>query len=77
MAITVQLSQSNISATLKKKPAVLTNQTGLNAVRELGDLNDIDLTANEDGSVLIYDETTGKFKASRILEKQEMNGGHF
>ena len=66
-----------ITAKIRKRPAVYTNQIATSAVREIADLNDIDLSAKEDGSVLIYDEVEGKFVASRILEKQEMNGGHF
>jgi peptidyl-tRNA hydrolase len=69
-------SSSNITVTVKKKPKVFVNQSGM-VVRRLSDLGDVDLSATEDGSLLIYDEQKEKFVASRLLEKQEINGGHF
>jgi peptidyl-tRNA hydrolase len=65
-----------ISVNVKKKPKVFVNQSGL-VTRKLADLIDVDADAKEDGSLLIYDETQGKFVASRLLDKQEINGGHF
>lgn len=55
----------------------MVNQSGLVAVRKLSDLVDVDISAREDGSLLIYDEAQEKFVASRLLEKQNINGGHF
>ena len=69
-------SSSNIKVTVKKKPKVFVNQSGM-VVRRLSDLGDVDLSTTEDGSLLIYDEQKEKFIASRLLEKQEINGGHF
>jgi hypothetical protein len=40
-------------------------------------LADVNIDAKEDGSLLIYDEQQEKFVASRLLDKQEINGGHF
>jgi hypothetical protein len=75
--VNVTLKQSiPIDVRVSKKPTVFVNQAG-SVTRRLSDLADVDLSAKEDGSLLIYDEETEKFKASRLLDKQEMNGGHF
>jgi len=67
---------SGVSVKVKKKPQIFVNQSG-QVVRRLGDLTDIDIGAKEDGSLLIYDEQQEKFVTSRLLDKQEINGGHF
>jgi peptidyl-tRNA hydrolase len=69
-------SASKITVKVKKKPKVFVNQSGL-VVRRLSDLGDVDLSTKEDGSLLIYDEQQEQFVASRLLDKQEINGGHF
>jgi hypothetical protein len=43
----------------------------------LSDLADVDLSDLQDGSLLIYSSTSEKFEASILLEKQNINGGHF
>jgi len=43
----------------------------------LNDITDVDTTAKENGSVLVYKTFTSKWTATRLLEDQEMNGGHF
>lgn len=43
----------------------------------LNDVTDVDTTAKENGSVLVYKTFTSKWTATRLLEDQEMNGGHF
>jgi hypothetical protein len=43
----------------------------------LSDITDVDATAKENGSVLVYKTFTSKWTATRLLEDQEMNGGHF
>lgn len=70
-------TRDRISVVVGQQKKVLVNQSGVIAVRRLGDLLDVDLSAKEDGSLLIYDEQEDKFKASRLLEKQQINGGHF
>lgn len=70
-------TRDRISVVVGQQKKVLVNQSGVIAVRRLGDLIDVDLSAKEDGSLLIYDEQEDKFKASRLLEKQQINGGHF
>jgi hypothetical protein len=70
-------SQNRLNVVLKPKKTVMVNQSGVIAVRKLSDLTDVDISAKEDGSLLIYDEETGKFKASTLLDKQDINGGQF
>ena len=53
------------------------NQSNILPAKRLSDLLDVDVSAKEDGSLLIYDESEEKFVASRLLEKQIINGGHF
>ena len=66
-----------ISVKIKKNPSILVNQTAIASVRRLSDLADVDTSGKTDGSLLIYNETQEKFKASTILDKQIINGGHF
>lgn len=75
--MTVASARDRISVTVKPKQTVMVNQSGIVAARRLSDLTDVDVSAKEDGSLLIYDEDREKFVASRLLEKQNINGGHF
>lgn len=74
--MTIGSTSGRLSVKIKKKPKVFVNQSGM-VVRRLSDLSDIDLGPNEDGSLLIYDEQQEQFIASKLLDKQEINGGHF
>lgn len=74
--MTIGSTSGRLSVKIKKKPKVFVNQSGM-VVRRLSDLFDIDLSLNEDGSFLIYDEQQEQFVASKLLDKQEINGGHF
>jgi hypothetical protein len=38
---------------------------------------DVDLQQLTDGSLLIYKNTTAKWTASTLLDKQSMEGGHY
>jgi hypothetical protein len=67
---------SNISVLVNQRPRVIVNQSGL-ITRRLADLQDVDISAKTDGSLLIYDGEREKFVTATILEKQEINGGHF
>jgi hypothetical protein len=69
-------SGSGVSVKVKKKPKVFVNQSGI-VITRLDNLADINTSGKEDGSLLIYDEQKEQFKASRLLDKQEINGGHF
>jgi len=46
-------------------------------VTTLTGLTDVDATNLEDGSVLVYANTTQKFVTTRTLEQQIVNGGLF
>lgn len=70
-------TRDRISVVVAKKKSVLVNQSGVIAVRRLGDLLDVDTSTQVDGSILIYDEEREKYIASTLLEKQQINGGHF
>ena len=70
-------TQGRLNVVINNKKSVMVNQSGAIAVRRLSDLLDVDISSKEDGSLIIYDEDTGKFKSSTLLDKQEMNGGHF
>jgi hypothetical protein len=74
--MTVGSTSGRVSVKIKKKPTIFVNQSGL-VTRGLSELSDVDISAKEDGSLLIYDEEQEKFIASRLLEKQNINGGHF
>ena len=74
--MSVRSTSGKISVKVKKKPKVFVNQSGL-VGRKLSGLDDVDASTKEDGSLLIYDERQEKFVASRLLDKQEINGGHF
>lgn len=43
----------------------------------VGGAIDVEADQPEDGSVLVYDDTTEKWIATRILEKQFVNGGSY
>lgn len=46
-------------------------------VRNVSDLTDIDTTNLENGSLLIFNTSTNKWTASRLLDNQTIEGGHF
>lgn len=39
--------------------------------------NDVDVSGLEDGSVLVYKSSSLKWKATRTLEQQNLEGGHY
>lgn len=39
--------------------------------------SDLDSTNLEDGSVIIYNQSISKFETSTVLEKQNLEGGHY
>jgi hypothetical protein len=74
--MTVVASSNRVNVKVNKKNTVLVNQSKL-VSRTLNDLSDVDTSAKTDGSLLIYDESQGKFLASTLLDKQQINGGNF
>lgn len=65
-----------ITVLLKKNPRVVVNQSNL-VSNTLENLTDIDLSAKTDGAVLVYDEETGAFKATILLDKQIIDCGTY
>lgn len=41
------------------------------------DLNNVDLSNLQDGSVLVYNQSTTNFESTLNLEKQDVNGGNY
>jgi hypothetical protein len=70
-------TRDRINVVVGQQKKVLVNQAGLLAARRLSDLLDVDVSTKEGGSLLIYDENEQKFLASTLLEKQDINGGHY
>lgn len=70
-------TRDRINFVVGQQKKVLINQSGVIAVRRLDDLIDVDTSGQTDGSLLIYDEEQKKYLASTLLEKQNINGGHF
>jgi len=52
-------------------------RTATFTTRTIGQLDDVDVTNVQDGSVLVYNTNGSKWQATRILEKQIINGGNF
>lgn len=46
-------------------------------VRNVSDLTDVNTTNLENGSLLIFNTSTNKWTASRLLDNQTIEGGHF
>lgn len=76
MRVSVNQSPS-FAVRVSSRPTVVVNQAASAGARELNDLTDVAITEKADGSVLVYSEVDGVFIATKVLEKQEINGGHF
>ena len=70
-------SRTNLTAKVGTRDPILVNQAAPVGARELNDLTDVVISNPADGDVLVYNEDTGVFITTRILEKQDINGGHF
>jgi hypothetical protein len=44
---------------------------------DIKELKGVDVTDLQDGSVLVYEQTSGDFVATKTLSKQIINGGNF
>lgn len=44
---------------------------------EINTASDVDVSNLEDGSVLVYKSSTLKWRATRTLEQQNLEGGHY
>jgi hypothetical protein len=60
----------------RENPKIFTNQSNL-VIRKLQDLSDVDLSANVDGAILVYNSTSQKFVATTTLSKQVIDGGTY
>lgn len=56
----------------RERTRVFVNQSNL-AIRRISDIDDVDLTTNEDGAFLVYDSATQKFVATTTLENVTLN----
>jgi len=74
MAIKATLRrQSNIKASLNNKKEVVAQTIKVSSGGlGLGDLNNVNLSGVQDGSVLIYDETTTGFKVVNNVENENL-----
>ncbi len=54
-------------------PVRRVNQAG----STLAGLMDVDFTDLNDGSVMVFDNNTGKWKSTLILDKQDITGGQY
>lgn len=60
----------------RENPKIFTNQSNL-VIRRIGDLADVDLSANANGAVLVYNSTSQKFVATTTLNAQVIDGGTY
>lgn len=74
--VRIKSTSNNIRAKIQDTPRVLVNQLAYPPLH-LDDLLDVDLSTKQDGSLLIYNVQSEKFESSILLEKQNINGGHF
>jgi hypothetical protein len=69
----------SIKAALSNVSSVQARTVAVGAGKSLADLSDVDLSAVADGSVLVYNGTTGKFVATREVDNRNLKiiGGAF
>ena len=46
-------------------------------IKNISDADDVDTSNLEDGSLLVYSQNTEKWLATRLLEKQAIESGHY
>lgn len=72
---------ADITVTVHEQDQVqtITNVYNVPTIPKLQDIGDVDVATQGkiDGSVLVYDASTGKWVSTIILEKQLINAGHF
>jgi hypothetical protein len=78
--VTVEVDQTSYVNVESQKVAEVT-AVGIQGVPGIAgsieSIPNVDAAGAEDGSVLVLDATEQKWKATKILEKQTMNGGFF
>lgn len=74
MTVEVQYTdRTQVKKVVVGKPVRRIRQAGNN----IGDLNNVDLSNLQDGSVLVYNQSTTNFESTLNLEKQNVNGGSY
>jgi RNase H-fold protein (predicted Holliday junction resolvase) len=74
MAVTVSLrGKTQVKKVVVGKPIrrIETQTTTIENIQGL------DVSDREDGSVLVYNGSSSSFEATKLLEKQEINGGQY
>lgn len=56
----------------RERTKVFVNQSNL-VIRRMSDIGDVDLSANEDGALLVFDSSTQKFTATKTLDDITLN----
>ena len=46
-------------------------------IQNISDANDVNITNLEDGSILVYSQTNETWVATRLLEQQAIESGHY
>lgn len=69
----VTKDETQVKKVIVGRPIRRINEARIN----INEIQGIDLTNLEDGSLLIYNTSTENFEASRDLEKQNINGGNY
>lgn len=74
MAVTVSLrGRTKVKRVVVGKPVKRINtQTA-----SIDNIEGVDTTGKEQGSILIYNATSGNFEASKNLDDQDLNGGNY
>ena len=74
MAVTVSLrGRTKVKRVVVGKPVKrIKTQTA-----SIDNLEGVDTTGKEQGSILIYNAQSGNFEASRNLDDQDLNGGNY
>lgn len=79
--LSARISTSNTSTIVGKTSSgkrIEVNKLGVGTIGRLTELSDVDVTNLEQGAVLIYDETVGKFVAKSTMEDgTTIEGGHY
>lgn len=79
--LSARISTSTTSTIVGKTSSgkrIEVNKLGVGTIGRLTELSDVDVTNLEQGAVLIYDETVGKFVAKSTMEDgTTIEGGHY
>ncbi len=71
-------SRSSIVGKTSSGRSIEVNKIGIGTPGRLSELSDVDVTNLEQGAVLIYDESIGKFVAKGTMEDGTIiEGGHY